>query len=409
MGTKKLLNLEGLRGLAALIVVFYHFVIGFAPFLIGEVAIRRSPIDRIIGDTPLSILFAGEFSVVVFFVLSGFVLSLSFFRSKDISVLVSSASRRYLRLMIPSVVSIMMVLIVMFLGGHYVHRAATAITGTIYLRAFWNLPINVFAAIRQGLYGVFAMAGFDLADYNPVLWTMHYELIGSFLVFSFLAFFGKIQKRWIFYAIACMASIGTYFLAFFIGMAMCDLWVNKHELLIKIKSQWATILLILGIALGSIHFTTFPSLYRANGLPFLGAHQFLILEYTIGASCLMIAVLRLQWVTKFLETRPIQYLGRASFSLYLVHTIVIYSLSCYIFSYFYPRLGYVGSFVIMIIPSLAVIFAITHVFERFIDTPSIRWAKAAGNWLISAAQPKQDKKIVPVPAPEAAPLGAIIE
>ena len=52
-------------------------------------------------DTPFTLFYSGYFWVWVFFILSGFVLPLNFFRQGKISSVTGGTFRRYFRLMIP--------------------------------------------------------------------------------------------------------------------------------------------------------------------------------------------------------------------------------------------------------------------------------------------------------------------
>jgi peptidoglycan/LPS O-acetylase OafA/YrhL len=390
MAAEKYKSLDGLRGLASLLVVTLHFALGFLLFMIGGATTRHTSIDKLVSGTPLFLPFAGDFSVVIFFMLSGFVLSISFFKHKTISVLVSSASRRYFRLMIPAFASVMLAFVVMSLGGK-LHLEASSITQSSYLADSWNFSANIFTAVRHGLYDIFATTKWEGGGYNPVLWTMHYELLGSFLVFSFLAFFGNLQRRWIFYAAVFIISLQTYYLAFFIGVALCDLWINNQPFWNKVSPRLAVGMLIAGLILGSIHASIYHTLYLTSGLLMFDAHQMLIFEYSIGATFIMVAIFRLEWLARFFESRPLQYLGKISFSLYLVHFIVIYSLSAFLFNHMYYRLGYFLSFVIMLAISFPVILGLATLGANYVDGPATKWSKSIGAWLISGLkQAKND-------------------
>ena len=59
---------------------------------------------KLIGNTPLSLLWNGPFWVIVFFILSGFVLPLKFFQTKRAQCIWGGIFRRYPRLMVPLLV-----------------------------------------------------------------------------------------------------------------------------------------------------------------------------------------------------------------------------------------------------------------------------------------------------------------
>lgn len=72
---KRINSLEGLRGIAALMVLFNHLGVMFYPaYYWGaeEIGGHCEFIEYYLGQTPLSFLFAGHSAVMIFFVLTGF-------------------------------------------------------------------------------------------------------------------------------------------------------------------------------------------------------------------------------------------------------------------------------------------------------------------------------------------------
>ena len=80
----KNLALEGLRGVAALTVVFSHCAFSFYPFLqTGNPTDLRSRLEPLILDGGGRVFYNGTFSVGVFFVMSGYVLTRRFMLDGD--------------------------------------------------------------------------------------------------------------------------------------------------------------------------------------------------------------------------------------------------------------------------------------------------------------------------------------
>jgi peptidoglycan/LPS O-acetylase OafA/YrhL len=109
MSRREINYLDGLRGLAALTVVFLHYVTAFYPAFVTANYSQihtKSGIELFIAKSPLDIFYAGNFAVCIFFVLSGYVLSMKYFQFKNQNILIKSAIKRYFRLVIPVFASV---------------------------------------------------------------------------------------------------------------------------------------------------------------------------------------------------------------------------------------------------------------------------------------------------------------
>src|SRR5579863_5158061 len=80
---KRILTLDSVRGIAALSVVFHHCLVVFPAFwLVNQKnEVIASPAIWWIAYTPIHLLWGGLEAVIVFYVLSGFVLAMPLLRS----------------------------------------------------------------------------------------------------------------------------------------------------------------------------------------------------------------------------------------------------------------------------------------------------------------------------------------
>ncbi|WP_425547697.1 acyltransferase family protein, partial [Aminobacter niigataensis] len=97
--SNKLVALESLRGIAACVVVITHCTLAFYPQFVASLYNGMTPSAFQVYAGPWLILFNGAAAVLIFFVLSGFVLSRRYFLTGDASVLLASAIKRWPRLM----------------------------------------------------------------------------------------------------------------------------------------------------------------------------------------------------------------------------------------------------------------------------------------------------------------------
>ena len=130
----------------------------------------------------------GPAAVTLFFVLSGFVLPLGFFRSGRTELVVRATAKRWLRLVCLVMLAVLLSWL-LFRFGLYRHREAAQLSQSAWLGTFggshpWQgFAPSLFGAVLEGSLLAFLR---EPDMYNPVLWTMHHEFLGSFVTF-FLA------------------------------------------------------------------------------------------------------------------------------------------------------------------------------------------------------------------------------
>lgn len=363
--------LEGLRGFAAFMVVIQHYIGGW--YTSDEIISKEVPsIMRILMKSPLSLLWNGNLAVCIFFVLSGYVLSYKFFKTNDKQVVISGIIRRYWRLALPAVASIILALILLSSGFFYNHEAAR-ITSSSFLDTYWSYDANVLGALIQGFYTTFFAYDktFDAASYNSVLWTMHIELYGSFIVFGSLLLCGNYSKRWLFSILSLIIfSKSPYSIGFLVGMFICDIHNQNSKRLIPIPVNLNeyTAFFILIFSLFLEYSTSFAIKWMNPNL--------LNYFHICAASLLVFSIFELCHIQKILENKFFSFLGKISFSLYLVHFPILGSLASYIFlTMIKNQFSYNISFFFSFIISLSITFLVSYFFYEYIDQKTIHFTK----------------------------------
>lgn len=108
-GGSSLSALDGLRGVAAFAVLLSHCAFAFLPYLhTGNPAQLRYAWEESVFNSPFYLYYSGGFAVSLFFVLSGFVLARKFLLRGNIDDLRASAQKRYARLGIPVLGSVLL-------------------------------------------------------------------------------------------------------------------------------------------------------------------------------------------------------------------------------------------------------------------------------------------------------------
>ncbi|MBD8522336.1 acyltransferase family protein [Lysinibacillus fusiformis] len=369
----KLYYFEGIRGIAAFVVLISHFIQIFYPGLFStDVNLMHHGLEEGISETPLNLFYNGNFAVCIFFVLSGFVLSYKFFVKKDKEILVESAVKRYFRLAIPVITSLLLAFIFLKLNWYYYGKIIFETRAT--MPDFYSETVTFLQIIKEGLYSTFFE---NTTSLNPVLWTMYYELLGSFIVFGFLALFGNSKNRYLFYGVLLITFWNSYFIAFILGMILCDLIVNTNMLKILKQKLIVFLFLIIGLFLGSYPYVNpMGTVYEFLVINPSSTFNYFMFYHIVGSVLLLIAVLGSDILQKFLSIKPFIFLGNISFSLYLIHFIILCSFSSYLFMRLLDGgLPYNLSFLIMAFPSIIIIFALSYIMHKLIDSKSVDISK----------------------------------
>ena len=369
---EKIEYFEGLRGIAAFSVYVGHF----CPLFIVSISFLVTLVSALF-------FFGRTFCVCIFFVLSGYVLTNAFFRTKENEFLVSGAVRRYIRLLIP--VSFLLLIIFLFVYPG--------------LKGSWNPTeiVNAFSLMFWGVFveGQYTIAPASFGSYTAVLWTMTIEFIGSFIVFSFAALFGKLQNRWFFYIVSFVMFLHTFYLAFILGMSLADLNSNVSSgNFLKIQNRFVVILIfVLGLFIGSypaipvfgpaytgtVGITDFIFYISQDLDPFgsltTGSLSSLGFIYILGAGLIMVALINSRVLQRLLSGRVPVFLGKISFSLYLIHMLIINTFSYFVLDKIFGyNLTFVSGVCVFLLTT-TVLFCTSYLMYLWIDRPGTAFSK----------------------------------
>lgn len=379
--TDKINYLDGLRGIAAINVMIMHFFIVLVPAIIysDRMPSHFGGLEQLFSSTPLGLIGAGNFSVCIFFVLSGYVLTYKYFRTKDKKIIINGAVRRYIRLFVPVFAAIILAFLFASTGVFHYYIETVMISGNNNYANYWTFTPDIVDAVKQAIWGSF-FAGED--TYNPVLWTMTVEFYGSMLVFAMALLFGVQRTRWTFYLAAAVLFFNSYYFAFVIGMVLADTFNNKTSAFKTDNKIILSILLISGLFLGSypVGSVTNDSLY---GFLNNGLFQTPKLTYHIlGAGMIMYVLLNSRWLQNIFSSSVPVFLGKISYSLYLIHFLVISSFTCALFLFLHSVFQYGTAVFISCFLSVLLIVPLSYLFYKYVDMVGVRISKIFYNRMV---------------------------
>ncbi len=354
---RKLLPLEGLRGIAAIIVVLYHMVLGFTPHGAGTVPHGCGVFAPLI-QFGLELLNGGA-AVSVFFVLSGFILSLPFARDRRLSRIIFATLKRWPRLAGLTVIACLFAYLVIIWSGHDYKQAAHVI-GAGWLASHGNSPINIhqltpWQALRDGLVRVFTQG--DVRFDSP-LWTMRIELLGSFGIFLAAPLLFALRSWVLRLTLAgCGAYLcgtgfpQTYFTDFLAGTLLAILFAEDKLPVLHGWRSW----LAGGAALYMFSFTYEQNLLihapLKAALPPGDSSHFV---WDAGAALMIALLLGNPLLRATFSRHWAAWLGRLSFPIYLLHGPIMLSLGAASFLAALAWFGMAGSAMIAVFASMAI-------------------------------------------------------
>lgn len=307
MGQGRNQGLDGLRGLAALVVIFYHSILVNAHLLkdVLPATVQTLPWSDIVAKVVLAIV-SGANAVLVFFVLSGFVLKLSFDKMFGSMAVVSAnfVVRRLCRLF-PAMFFAMAFLFVLshlcfWLGSDLPPFKAGSNTELVLQNAFL-LRITVHGAtwtIQAELIAIpFLLIAFALSRVGG-LWASFGCFVYALFAMRHPALLGGV--KW----------MPQFFSAFMAGMVAAD---DRLKPVFAAVPRSAPIIIV--AALVSIKL-----LFHVNGLA-VRVSNVLLCMLLVGS--VYHASTTAPFV-RMLNSSAVQFFGRISYSLYLVNVPVIW-------------------------------------------------------------------------------------
>ncbi|MEA2169654.1 MAG: hypothetical protein QOF76_2954, partial [Solirubrobacteraceae bacterium] len=322
-------ELDAVRGLAALSVVLGHFAIAF-PLMADNTRSDGLTLANVLKYSPLKLFFDGFPAVMIFFVLSGLVLTLQLSGSGREEPYSTFALRRICRIWIPYVAAVVLAMVVAL---PFVEDPNPQLSQWFALS--WQHAPDVSMVLRH----VLLIDSFQNDAYDPVLWSLVHEMRIS-LVFPIILLFAAalgptrsiiagLGLALVGYAGGKVAGSGTdYFdTLIYVVCFVAGIQLALHR---QAAIDWA-----LRCAPGARRFMWLVAILALSWQSWLprsvlphplarltDLNVFNVAVTMVGAT-LVVLLAQTPGPKRFLLRRAPQFLGRISYSLYLVHTVVL--------------------------------------------------------------------------------------
>jgi peptidoglycan/LPS O-acetylase OafA/YrhL len=350
--------LDGLRGIAALVVVACHSL----STLLGIGSVFS---DRSVGlnsaemwavFSPLHVFWNGTPAVLVFFVLSGFVLVLPFTRPRAVTSWAPYYAKRLLRLYPPAWASLAVAVALIAI----IPRSASP----------QQSPWADMYVTDPSLGQVFkdALLLLTASTINTPLWSLKWEVAFSLLLPAYVFITLRWRRFW-------HLKIGIALLLAVVGAVLDLEWLSylpvfaigailgaERERISELTRSWPRSAWFF-VAAAGLFLANAEWISRDQPIPGVRA------VVTVGATLIVLLFVQCRSAKWLGDTAVAQWLGRVSFSLYLVHLPIILAGVTLLRSVSLP---------LALTVSVAVSFVVAELFHRYVERPSHRLSIAAG-------------------------------
>lgn len=379
--------LDGLRGWAALFVLFHHLLLAFAPDG-QESALHNSPLSA-----PLGFLTDGPLAVAIFFILSGIVLTAAVTGAVERGQrpgLGALLLKRWLRLGLPIFAAGLLVLALFLLGLDRSIALGWA-SESSFMRSFFppgyepTLPL----ILQEAFIGAFLG---PTPPHDPVLWTIRIEFAGSVLVFALALLLPAGRLRLVMALLTGIVLallppawrnigwIGNYCALFALGIALHDGLRLDHQRNGARHSHWRD---AFGFTLLALGLVLYPLLglrvYDVAAVPPVIGEGMLLGGSQLRAVLVVMGVLLSPSLQHVLSNSLSAFLGRISFGLYLLHAPLIWSVGGLAYFPLAEPLGHWPAALLGSVSVTALSLVMATLFQRWIELPSMRLSALAAD------------------------------
>ena len=323
--------IDGLKGILALIVVLAHLRGAFSS-VIDE--------NLLLYTFPLAELSNGTMAVAAFICLSSIVMT---FKCRDASAWQGILLKRYFRLALP-ICPIVLLYVLMWKEDLLFNNSLATIIDSPILNS--TAPTSFKIVLK-----VILTTPFGYGDgYMFVFWMLGYIFITPFVVVLLDIITENMSaKKVIIFTLFCTLIsliVNPWFINIFAGFLFAKFICEASNM--RMNMRWLVLILLIALYI-AIHFT---ATYVRENMPntTVFTHSVATFKGIILVSIFMLS----KQLQEIFSRRPVVWLGKISFEIYLLHLIVIFSFGCWMYlriPYFNHRmiLIYVGVLLVSIL------------------------------------------------------------
>jgi len=385
-GQTRVTQLDGLRGIAALLVVACHALStlpGIGDVVYGNRSAELTTAETWAVFSPLHFVWNGTPAVHVFFVLSGFVLVLPFTRPGAAGRWAQYYAKRFFRLYLPAWASLAVAVALMTI----IPRSASPLQSP-WADIYVTDP-SVGQVLKDGLLLL------NASTINTPLWSLKWEVLFSVLLPIYVLIALRWRRFW-------HVKIGLALLLAAVGALQDVAWLSylpifaigavlgaERDRIRELTQSWPGFVWFF-VAAAGIFLANAEWISPEQPIPGVEA------VVTVGATLIVLLFVSCRSAKRLGDTAVAQWLGRVSFSVYLVHLPIILAGVTLLRSVSLP---------LALAVSVAASFMAAELFYRYVEQPSHRLSMAVGRAVGRRTRPDApaDSPAIPLPAEAASP------
>lgn len=343
----RLIELDALRGIACFSVMLYHCLLVLPAFFGAISHESTSTIGWLLANTPLHLFWAGHEAVLLFFIISGFVVSLPYYNGRRFNY-VTYLIKKFRRIYIPYIVSIFLSVALMAL---LVDKSIASLDISIWFLGMWeHIPTT-----SDWIHLFFMMRPEDTHNVNTTTWCLYYIMqISIFLPLFILAI--KRTHWGVFLVVEIIFSTLKAYILHYTAFFILGCLLAKHYQAILDKIYGLHRYTIVILAFLACFLYLFPWLVPGDIADLYGD------EITgFGAVVFICLAIGNPRAKACLSHPTLLYLGRISYSILLIHPIVLLS-TVYLLFTLLPL-----AIIICLVPLISVVVA--HIFYQYVERP----------------------------------------
>lgn len=366
---EKITYIDGLKGIACFCIAINHFI---NIFYSGNIASKYNNfLTKTFNEFPLCrLLYNGNFYLMIFFAISSFLISYLLLKKNDIEYYKKTLFKRWGRICIPvGVLCVIIYVMDKFNAFSYLNPLMKITLST-------TKDVNCFKGLT--LLGILTTTikcmFIPQTSFNFVFWMLPLLYKGFFItvILTLMIRNIKIKKVMILLTLAGIVVytfINSSLVVCIVGIGIAYLFYKKDEMSFYNNNACtiiAWIILIIGLYFGSApynnEFNNYYSILKyIPGLTYIKLH-------ILGAIFTFSAIMLLNPVKRFLSCKPLAYMGKISFAIYLIHFPIASTICAYLFVKMYNILNsYIVVLIITLIIYIILLIWLSGIFYKYVE------------------------------------------